>query len=197
MDRITAFWLIVSGQGFFLLSAVFYIIAWILNYGKESFMPGPGQKVLVGTSVLYGLVASTLSIMGVAELAVAAERLSVPIWQMAAAGASVFIAVMLISVIFMHRPFTTELLLLSFWTTLELIIFFTISYTWGKMGPVAQWGYLIAVMIFIIGTVCYLLHFRLRAASRFVNGLISYTVIALYTVWAGISMVVFLKSLKV
>ena len=94
----------------------------------------------------------------------------VPLWGFAVVGVVVYVALAAVTAGLLHRPITTELLLLVLWATFEVAVIARIGGA-GAVSQTAAVALLVLVAVLFVGSmVCYALYYRLPAWPAFLAG---------------------------
>lgn len=153
---------------------LFYLIWWWMAFRPGS-VPGAARVtglagVLLGITAACGVVGLVLVVLGIRGGAPGAVLL--PGGWIAGGGAVLYLALLALTALLLHRPVTTELFLIVGWAVLETAAVSTL-YGTGALGRGTAIGLLAVVAeAFAAGMVCYLLYYRLSAWAGFVSGMI-------------------------
>ena len=145
----------------------FYIVWWVLSKGCTI---NSGADMLIVVILLLGMAAILTIAVGINTLTHVGN--GIPILYFPAGAVLAFIILLLITTIGFHRMVTSELLLITVWTSIETAAIMALKSS-GRFGTGS-----IAVLViftffaFATGVVCYILHYRLDEPMRFWNGLI-------------------------
>lgn len=126
---------------------------------------GTGGRAVAGNGTAFGDgMTSGGDMAGLAGLA------GVPLWGFAIGGVIAYVALAAVTAGPLHRPITTELLLLVLWATFEVAVIARI----GGAGAVSQTAAVVLLVLvaalFVGSMVCYALYYRLPAWPAFLAG---------------------------
>ena len=108
------------GQGLLILCSLFYLAWWAVTFHPEKqggYTTGI-SGILLFVTALLGLSGLAINLIGIRDNAAGGGF--VPGWKILLGGILAYIFLMIISGRFLHRPVTTELLLIVGWTILEI-----------------------------------------------------------------------------
>ena len=162
---------LLAGNWLMALCGCFYLAWWIVAFRPPKPRSIPAGWVLLALAFLTGIAGFYL--MGRTLSAPVSEvRSGIRSLWIAAAGAVVYALLLAVTILIFHRQVTSELLIITAWTVLELCTL-SFLYRCGSLSDGA--GLLLAglVMAATVGSlVCYLLYYRLPYTAGFVDGCI-------------------------
>lgn len=139
-----------------------------------------GVGFIVG-AVAFGVAAVVLMARGLGALAgQGAGGGAAPGWAFAVGGVAAYVALAFVTVRFLQRPVTTELLLFVLWAALELAV--ANALLGAGALPVGAFWALVAVIALVTAAnlVCYVLYFRLGPLPSFIDGAAPLTVVGVF-----------------
>lgn len=163
-------WEIFSGNLLLFLCSLFYLIWWII-YFRPNFSGGSAVGMAsIGAAFITGMAAIALLSAGINSLSPHSQ--SLPVRSILLGGAALFVLLLVVTSGVLHRPATSELMIIHIWLVLELSAV-AVLYGTGSLGAgsAAALAVLIGVA-FIVGLVCYLLYFRLTGMPSYWDGMI-------------------------
>ena len=174
---------VLLGHFFMILSGVSYSFSWILNYGGFDSNYSPLAGLLISASLLTGIIGIILLSNCIFTLynSVATGTFIKPGLILLSGMIFFFIALIVTTVAF-KRFLTSELILISIWTTLETIVILVLykSRWLSKLQSVLS--FILVIISALIGLFCYTIHYGLSGYIQFVNGLIPYFVISIFNI---------------
>lgn len=156
---------IFSGQLSLVICCAFYLIWWSISYqpGQEVNRVGSFRGILLGITALCGLAGIVLSIIGINDPSLKAlhqEKLH-GIWILVF-GIITYIGLILITSVWLKRPVTTELLLITGWMVLELCVINKLNSA-GMLSDKRFWVMIgILITAFIISMIMYIIYYRME-----------------------------------
>jgi hypothetical protein len=172
-------WEIFIGNLLLLFCSLFYLAWWIVAYRPDS----SGRSVVAGfyivAAFITGIAAGVSLSAGIYSLSLVAKGL--PVWFILIGGVALFIILLPLTAIFFHRQVTTELTIIHIWVVLELSAV-VVLYGVGRFG--VRRTIIMTALIgiaFIVGMICYVIHYRLDTIAGYRNGMIPLITDALVT----------------
>ncbi len=170
---------IIAGHILIILSGITYAAYWIIDYYTRDSRPNALIALLFIVSLLSGLLGAGILVHTESGLSTQITR-NFGIRHIVIIAAACFILSLVITSLFFHRQFTSEILFIFMWAGVEavcLYVFFCL-----EVFTVPQ--FIISVILYIIclsvSMVCYVIHYSLEGWTRFINGLIPYGTVSLY-----------------
>ncbi|MCR4655166.1 MAG: hypothetical protein K5770_02910 [Lachnospiraceae bacterium] len=164
---------LIYGNRSMITCVICYLAWWIIT-----FKPPAPKGTLTGSLFLIG--AFIFGIGGIFLIAHAMIRLMereiinpfIPMWIIPVAGILFYVILLVLSSGLLHRPVTSELLIIIIWTVLE-ICFVGTMYRYGfiENGVLSA---LIAgiIIVTIISMICYLLYYKLEYVKGYYDGMV-------------------------
>ncbi|HUM82269.1 MAG TPA: hypothetical protein PLN48_00625 [Lachnospiraceae bacterium] len=178
-------WEIFAGNGLLLVCSLFYLLWWTLVF-KPGASGSAAGTASITLAVLTGIVGLGLMLAGLN--AHVKDFRSFSNWYVILAGIILYAVLLLITRFAFDRQVTSELLIFTGWTVLEISVV-NEMYGIGRFGTgLSIFLAAVIVLILIISLICYVLYYRLDAYKGWIDGMIP-----LISVAAG--MVVILISL--
>ena len=170
---------VFGGHLLLILCCVLYLLWWSIAFRPDSL---PGSRVSALTVALLvltaaaGVAGTVVALRGV--LALPQSVRVVPGSLIAWGGVAVYVVLLALTSVLLHRQVTTELLLIVGWTVLELV---TLNALRGaeRLSPAPAVGlFVLALAACAAAMVCYLLYYRLDAGTGYVVGMVPLTAAA-------------------
>ncbi len=167
-DFTTPLWEIFGGNLLLLITLIFYIAWWTLEFGPKGKTAGAG--LFMAAAVFVGFTAIAVLALGINALSPTTAGIPVP-YILIGAVALYFLLLAVTTTLF-HRAHTAELPLIVLWVALEGAAVAVLQGN-GRLGT-GQTALLIVLigLATLVGLVCYILHYRFDEPARFWNGLI-------------------------
>lgn len=176
------FWGILSGHFLLILSGIAYSMAWILNYSGGAYSESAAAGILIFGSLLLGIIGIIILINCITILSENIKNKKLKIRHIFLAGVIFFILALIVTTIGFKRIFTTELILITLWTFLEISVIYAIHYSQCLSKPQTIFAvFLIAVSV-LTGIFCYTIHYTLSGFIQFLNGLIPYMTVSIVNI---------------
>ena len=119
--------------------------------------------------------------LGISGLSALPVHGGIRVWPLAIGGVVVYIALAAATSQLLHRPITTELLLIVMWVTLELCTLIVLHDS-GALGlPVAVVLAAILLILFIADMACYLAYYHLPPMPAFIDGTVPLIAVAAFS----------------
>jgi hypothetical protein len=169
-DFTVPLWEIFGGNLLMFVTIAFYIAWWSVLFRPNGIGRPDGAGLLIGAAVVAGVAG--IAAMSIGFNSVPRVVQGIPVMAILLGAVALYIALLAVTKTAFQRPVTSELLLITLWTALELSVIAVLQ-SGGRfgMGRVITLSALV-VLAFLIGVVCYILHYRLDETGRFWNGLI-------------------------
>ena len=181
---------ILLGQWLFVACCMAYLIWWCVAFRPGYAAPAAAKLIPFALTALFGIAGLSFVIMGCQNAKAAAAGAAggagfVGNIHIIGACAAVYVILLVVTNVVMHRQVTTELMLIVFWICMELCIINT-------MHGAGHWGLAAAVICAVIdiivaaaGMVCYLMYYNLEPMKGFYMGMVPLILFAAYM--AGLS----------
>ena len=171
---------IFAGNLLFAACCVTYLIWWSIAFR-------PGFTAPMAAKGALFLLTAVLGVMGLSQIIAGCSRSDGGMRYIAimAAGAAVYLILLVLTNVLMQRQVTTELMLIVFWACMEICACNAL-YAAGSFS--AKAFIVIAVIVLIAaaaGMICYLKYYELKPMTAFYDGMIPLILFAL--VMIGIS----------
>ena len=178
MDEIRSplspFYGMLAGHLLILLTGVFWSVYWtMLFHAEESKAPLP-SGLLPAATVLCGFGALIVMSLAIAALAPGAGRMPFQLWQIPVWGVVFFVLWLAVSTLVFKRVVTSELFLIPMWAVLQACVLHALAGSGWLSGSQTAVSAVLTSAAFLVGLVCYVLHYRLDDNGRFINGLVPY-----------------------
>jgi hypothetical protein len=158
--------LIFNGNLLLLVSCFFYIAWWVTSFRPDS----PSGGIFIAAAIIAGGAAIVFMSGGVNTLSQAGKGF--PVRYILIGSAVLFIALLALTAIVLHRTVTSELLLIIVWAALEFSAL-AVLHGSGILGLIPALTLTsLALLAIASGIVCYILYYRLDVNTRFIIGLI-------------------------
>ncbi len=159
---------ILTGNLLMILCCVFYLAWWLIAYKPQGAVKGMKSGWLLIPAFVLGVAGFVVIARGASSAAPAA-RLMPGAW-IGIGGSAAYVILLAATSGALHRPVTTELLLIVGWTTLmfwEMNVLYGLG-EFGRTGAVS----LLAVIVIsaVISLICYLLYYNLDAVKGYADG---------------------------
>jgi len=165
----------------FVASGITYFAYWIL----QDTGPGPAVFALFSLSILCGFAAAIGTASCVVVSLPLADGRRLRLWHIVAANVALLIAAYAVTSGPMGRVFTSELVFVMIWSTVEYCaVRAALARGWLSGRGAAVAAALVSLGL-LVGLVCYAVYFLLEGRARFVSGLVPYGVVALVMAAVG------------
>lgn len=157
------------GQALLVCCCVFYLIWWSISYrpGVSVNRVGGLNGVLLLITALCGISGMVLSISGANSLPAAADRRALSGTAVLIGAVLVYFIMMFVTTRFFHRIVTTELLLITGWGALEILVLDALR----AAGVFGRGGFLFMIVVvaaaFAVSMVLYVLYYRMQPGPAF------------------------------
>ena len=171
---------ILAGNLLFAACCIVYLIWWSIAFR-------PGYSAPMTPKVALFLVTAALGIAGLVMIIRGCVLAESPVRyiHIMAAGAALYIALLLVTNLLMHRQVTTELLLIVFWICMEICAVAALRGEGVFGGAAFVVLCVIVVVAAAIGMICYLKYYDLEPMPAFYDGMVPLILFAV--VMIGIS----------
>lgn len=169
---------VMGGHALLLACSVLYLAWWSMFFR-------PGIRVAGAARVVGAACIVVAAFCGLAGLVIAGSALPrlesaptaegvvphIPLWPVVLGGIVAYCLLAGVTGVLLHRPITTELLLIDLWTTFEVCTIIALSRS-ASLSPVSVTVLSVVVAVFcIIGLLCYMLYYRLSPIPAFIDGM--------------------------
>lgn len=190
MDNIkleTPFENIFAGNILLVVCCIFYLAWWLLSFKPVGAIKGIKSGWLLIPAFVAGIAALILLIQGIMNTAFEAALFQGK-WIIIG-GISIYILLLLVTSIAIHRPVTSELLLIVGWAMLSLQ---EINILYG-FGTYSHTGAIIFMIITVVATiislVCYVLYYNLDKTAGYVDGMVPLIMVGSIMLFISIKMI--------
>ena len=161
---------ILAGNILLVVCCIFYLAWWLLSFKPVGAIKGIKSGWLLIPAFVAGIAALVLIIQGIMNTSV--EKVLFQGKWIIIVGISVYILLMVVTAIALHRPVTSELILIVGWAMLSLQ---EINILYG-LGTYSHTGAIIFMIITVVATiislVCYILYYNLNKTVGYVDGIV-------------------------
>jgi hypothetical protein len=169
-DFTVPLWEIFGGNLLMLATIVFYIAWWTVSFRPNGEGKTAGAGFFIAVALFLGTAGIAIMFLGINSLSRVGKGF--PVMYILLGAAAFFIILLAITKIVFQRAVTSELLLITVWSALELSAVAVLQGS-GRFGM----GQTLTLTVLVAlaagaGIVCYILYYRLDETSRFWNGLI-------------------------
>ncbi len=165
----TPLWGIFFGNLLLLFCSLFYLAWWVVSFRPDA-SAGPGGGFFITAAFIAGLAAIVLMSGGISSLSQNSK--SVPVWIILLGITALFLILLPVTSIAFHRVVTSELIIIHIWAALELCAV-VVLYGTGRFGTGRALTLTALVLIaFVIGLICYVIHYRLDSTAAYWNGMV-------------------------
>ena len=170
---------ILTGNLLFTGCCVVYLIWWCVAFRPGASAPMSIKSLLFFATFFLGAAGMTM----IARGCLASE--GVHFGGIIAAGIAVYIILLFGTQALFHRQVTTELLLIVFWTVMEVCAVFVLSAEGIFLGRSFAVICMVILVAALVGIICYLKYYELPPMPAFYDGMVPLILFAL--VMVGIS----------
>ena len=179
------FYGLVASHGLFVLCGATYFAYWAL----QELAPGPAAVLLFFVSLLLGFGGALSSMACV--LAATAEgsgggRGGFGLGRVVGACVALLVGAYVATSVVWDRPFTSELVFLMIWATVELCALRVAHGSGWLVGGMARAALIAVLLALAVGLACYTVYFVFEGRARFCLGLAPYAVVSIAMAVAGI-----------
>ena len=173
------FWQTVTGKIFagnllFTVCCIVYLIWWSVAFRPGFAAPAILKSFLFLATAFFGVMGLVQIIQGCSQVAVGVRY----IWVIAA-GAAVYILLLVLTNVLMQRQVTTELMLIVFWVCMEIC---ACDALYGA-GVISRMAFVVLALIVLAaaaaGMICYLKYYDLEPMKAFYDGMVPLILFAL------------------
>lgn len=173
------------GHALLLACAVLYVIWWCVFFNPNVQVKGGLLRnfgvACILVAAVAGIAGVVLDCLGISGLSAFPVHGGIRVWPLAIGGVVVYIALAAATSQLLHRPITTELLLIVMWVTLELCTLIVLHDS-GALGlPVAVVLAAILLILFIADMACYLAYYHLPPMPAFIDGTVPLIAVAAFS----------------
>jgi hypothetical protein len=173
---------LVISHALFVLCGGTYFAYWAL----QELAPGPAAVWLFFLSLLSGFGGAIGALACVIAAASEGAGGRLKLGRVVAGCGALLVAVYIATSVLWDRPFTSELVFVMIWATVELCALHVAHVRGWLAGGRALAAFLATGAALAIGLVCYAIYFCLHGTARFVSGLVPYAAVSLAMLVAGI-----------
>lgn len=159
--------LIRSGNIKLLLCFAFYLAWWIIAFNPKTPIRGLQSAWLLIPALILGILAMFDITQGIVLVGGPIPGMAIVVF-----GATNYLALFIITSVLLHRPVTTELLIIVLWLTIALL---EVDSLVALESIAFGWGVILAILCLAgaaASLVCYQLFYKLDAVAAFVDGAI-------------------------
>ncbi len=167
---------ILFGNFMFVACCMAYLAWWSVAF-RPGYQPPAGlSEVLIGITALLGITGLVFVIEGCAQAAS-----PVPYVRIIGAGAAVLIILTFVTMVLMHRMVTTELLLIVFWTCMEICVLCALCgqavYSKSNIATLS----IVVILAASASMVSYMKYYDLEPMVAFYDGMVPLALFAIVT----------------
>lgn len=157
---------VVMGHLLLIVCCVFYLIWWSISFRPEQSVNRVGgyRGVLLLITAVSGMAGLIISIFGINLISGTPK---IPNLAICVAGIAAYIVLLLITWFGMKRPVTTELVLITGWTVLELCCINTCQAGGALTSAQSALMLIVIAVAFVISMVLYVLYYRMEEWRAF------------------------------
>lgn len=178
---------LIMGNLMLIICCGFYLAWWIIAFKPAGAVKGMSSGWLLLPAAVAGIGAIFVLINGFHKAE--AERSLVSGVLLLAIGVIAYVALLVITYLFMHRMVTTELLLIVGWCILALS---EVNVLYGidifALSGTISW-FVVIIVSAAVSMVCYILYYGLDAVKGYIDGMIPLLIIAAVMVALTVGMV--------
>ena len=185
IDLSTASGKILLGNLLFAACCIVYLVWW-----SVAFRPGFSAPMVLKGSLF--LITAALGIAGLAMIANGCAQTESPVrfLHIIAAGAVVYVVLLVLTNVLMHRQVTTELMLIVFWASMEICACGALCGEGVFSGKVFAVLAVIVLAAAAAGMICYLKYYDLEPMKAFYDGMVPLILFALVMIGISVFQVV-------
>lgn len=157
----------ISGQVLLIVCCALYLVFWSLGYrpGAETSRFRTSTMIFLFLTALSGLAGTGLTIAGMNSLTMV-RKTAVPGWVICIAGIVLYVVLLGVTGVWMHRPVTTELFLITGWLVLELCMIHSLG--GAGMGKARLTAMLVIILAaWAVSMVLYALYYRMDGMKAY------------------------------
>lgn len=159
---------IIAGQALLIVCCIFYLIWWSISYKPDITVDRTGGRngLLLAVTVICGIAGVVLTLAGNAA-AVPVTEPGLSGRQILIGGVTAYFVLLFVTAVLFRRQVTTELVLITGWTMLELTVINALQSA-GRIsiGRLRALTAVIAVA-FVMSIVLYILYYRMKPAPAY------------------------------
>lgn len=163
----------IIGQILLIVCCIFYLIWWSISYRPDVEVNRAGglNGILLLITAACGLLGTAFSLLG-ANGFPKNGHLKLSGFQIIIGGIIAYVLLLLITVYIFHRQVTTELLLITGWAMMELMVISSLNGA-GRLSDPRFWIlFAVIAVAFVISMVLYVLYYRMEAMKAFYAAMI-------------------------
>lgn len=164
---VPAFEQICRGQFLIVLCCIVYLIWWSISFrpGETVNRIGGVRGVLLLLTAVLGIAGVILNAHGNGMVPREAEAVSGTVFFIG--GAAAYLLLLLVTGVFLKRPVTTELFLITWWTVLELMTLNALNGAGFLSGGRLAFLVILTAAACAVSLVIYMLYYRMEAWKAF------------------------------
>jgi hypothetical protein len=159
---------------------VFYLAWWLLAFKPTGAITGMRTGWLLIPACVFGLIGVLTALRGIRTFAPAQQLFpgGVALWG----GVAAYIVLLIVTVLLLHRPVTTELFLIVGWAVLALSEMNALFGS-GLFSHKLSVGFVITILAAsAVSLVCYIIYYQLDSKASFITGMVPLLMTALVTI---------------
>ena len=153
-----------------IICCLFYLIWWSITFQPGKVFPMAAKYILFFITLAAGVAGIYFSVFGMSGLA--ADRGRISNAAICAAGIIAYVVLLILTNLLMHRQVTTELLLITGWSILELCAvnsLYRAGFLGGRAGVCAA---VVIIAAAVVAMICYLAYYNLEEQAAFYDGMV-------------------------
>ena len=179
---------ILAGNLLFAACCIVYLIWWSVAFRPGFTAPMSIKGALFLLTAILGVLALTMIIRGCTQGDGGVRYITI-----IAAGAAVYLILLVLTNVLMHRQVTTELMLIVFWACMEICACNALY----AAGSFSMRAFVVIAVITLLsataGMICYLKYYELEPMTAFYDGMVPLILFALVMVGVSIYQVVSMR----
>jgi hypothetical protein len=164
----------LAGHLLIVLVGVFWSVYWTRQFAAEASKAPLPAGLPALAALLCGLGALIVMPVSILALPLGTVRMPFQLWSIPLWGAVFFVFWLVASTLIFKRVVTSELFLIPLWAVLQACVLYVLASSGWLSGRQTAVLAVLTAAAFLVGLVCYLLHYRLDDIGRFINGLVPY-----------------------
>ena len=166
----------------------FYLAWWLLAFKPTGAITGMKTGWLLLPACVLGLIGVFTALHGIRTITSTQQLF--PGWIALWGGVAAYIILLVITLVFLHRPVTTELFLIVGWAVLALSEMNAL-FGGGLLPRGLSTGFVITILAAsAVSLVCYIIYYHLDSKAGYITGMIPLLMTALVTVAISCALVI-------
>lgn len=161
---------IILGQSALIACCVFYLIWWSISFqpGQSVNREGGIRGILLLITAILGLCGIVLSLIGTSNVTISpGTAVKINGITILAGGIAAYIILLFVTRFLFHRPVTTELVLITGWTMLELCVVSTLNAAQELNNTRFFMMCIVIAAASVISIILYILYYRMKEWHAF------------------------------